>query len=153
MAALVSIVMGSESDAEAMAGADERLSDFGISHEVRVISAHRSPNALAEYAKAAAENGIKVIIAGAGGAAALPGCIAAHTHLPVIGVPLDATPLSGVDSLYSMVQMPRGVPVAAVAIGGAENAAILAAQILAVADADIAKKVQEFKSKIGRGHK
>lgn len=139
----VGIVLGSDSDLEAMRPCWELLREMGISYEVRVASAHRTPDVVADYASTAAERGLKVIIAGAGAAAALPGVIAAHTHLPVIGVPIDATPLRGVDALYSIVQMPPGVPVATVAINGARNAALLAARILALADSELAARLVE----------
>ena len=129
---VVGIVMGSESDREVMQAAVEELKERGIKHEVSVISAHRDPDKVAHYAKTAQQRGIKVIVAGAGKAAALPGVIAAHTTLPVIGVPIKTSDLGGLDSLLSIVQMPSGVPVACVAINGARNAAILAARILDV---------------------
>jgi phosphoribosylaminoimidazole carboxylase PurE protein len=149
---LVSIVMGSDSDLEIMREAAKSLDDFGIAHEIDVTSAHRSPDRTAEYARKAAGRGIRVIIAGAGGAAHLAGVIAAHTTLPVIGVPIPSTPLQGMDSLLATVQMPAGIPVATVAIGraGATNAGILAAQILGVADAAIAKKLEAHKAKLAR---
>jgi 5-(carboxyamino)imidazole ribonucleotide mutase len=150
---LVSIVMGSDSDLEIMREAARTLESFGIAYEVDVTSAHRSPDRTADYAQKAARRGIRVIIAGAGGAAHLAGVIAAHTTLPVIGVPIPSTPLQGMDSLLATVQMPAGIPVATVAIGrpGATNAGILAAQILAVADASIAKKLAVHKEKLARG--
>ncbi len=150
---LVSIVMGSDSDLEIMKEAGKSLDDFGIAYEIDVTSAHRSPDRTAEYAKNAASRGIKVIIAGAGGAAHLAGVIAAHTILPVIGVPIAATSLNGMDSLLATVQMPAGIPVATVAIGkpGATNAGILAAQIIALADASIAKKMVGHKEKLAKG--
>src|SRR5262244_289894 len=150
---LVSIVMGSDSDLEIMREAGKALDDFGIAYELDVTSAHRSPDRSADFAKKAAERGIKVIIAGAGGAAHLAGVIAAHTILPVIGVPIPSTSLNGMDSLLSTVQMPAGIPVATVAIGkpGATNAGILAAQILGVADSAIAKKLDAHKEKLARG--
>lgn len=151
--ALVSIVMGSDSDLEIMREAGKALDDFGIAYEIDVTSAHRSPDRTAEFARHAAENGIRVIIAGAGGAAHLAGVIAAHTTLPVIGVPIPSTSLNGMDSLLATVQMPAGIPVATVAIGkpGATNAGILAAQILAVADAGMAKKMAAHKEKLAAG--
>jgi 5-(carboxyamino)imidazole ribonucleotide mutase len=150
---LVSIVMGSDSDLEIMREAGKALDEFGISYEIDVTSAHRSPDRTAEYARQAAQRGIRVIIAGAGGAAHLAGVIAAHTTLPVIGVPIPSTSLQGMDSLLATVQMPAGIPVATVAIGkpGATNAGILAAQILGVADASIAKKLAALKDKLARG--
>ncbi len=129
---VVGIVMGSESDREVMQAAVEELTARGIKHEVSVLSAHRDPDKVAHYAKTAQQRGIKVIVAGAGKAAALPGVIAAQTPLPVIGVPIKTSDLGGLDSLLSIVQMPSGVPVACVAINGARNAAILAAKILDV---------------------
>ena len=150
---LVSIVMGSDSDLEIMKEAGKSLDDFGIAYEIDVTSAHRSPDRTAEYARNAAGRGIKVIIAGAGGAAHLAGVIAAHTTLPVIGVPIPATSLNGMDSLLATVQMPAGIPVATVAIGkpGATNAGILAAQMIALADADVAKKMAGHKEKLAKG--
>jgi phosphoribosylaminoimidazole carboxylase PurE protein len=150
---LVSIVMGSDSDLEIMREAGKALEEFDIGYEIDVTSAHRSPDRTADYARKAAERGIRVIIAGAGGAAHLAGVIAAHTTLPVIGVPIPSTPLQGMDSLLATVQMPAGIPVATVAIGkpGATNAGILAAQILGVADAGVAKKLAAHKEKLARG--
>lgn len=150
---LVSIVMGSDSDLEIMREAGKALDEFGISYEIDVTSAHRSPDRSADFAKNAADRGIKVIIAAAGGAAHLAGVIAAHTILPVIGVPIPSTSLNGMDSLLSTVQMPPGIPVATVAIGkwGATNAGILAAQILSVADEGMAKKLHGHKAKLARG--
>ena len=149
----VSIVMGSDSDLEIMREAGKALDEFGITYEIDVTSAHRSPDRSADFAKKAAGRGIRVIIAGAGGAAHLAGVIAAHTILPVIGVPIPSTSLQGMDSLLSTVQMPAGIPVATVAIGrpGATNAGILAAQILGAADAAIAKKLEAHKEKLARG--
>ena len=150
---LVSIVMGSDSDLEIMREAGKALDDFGIAWEIDVTSAHRSPDRSADFAKKAADRGIRVIIAGAGGAAHLAGVIAAHTVLPVIGVPIPSTSLNGMDSLLSTVQMPAGIPVATVAIGkpGATNAGILAAQMIALADASMAKKLHAHKEKLARG--
>ncbi|HKS74103.1 MAG TPA: 5-(carboxyamino)imidazole ribonucleotide mutase [Terriglobales bacterium] len=150
---LVSIVMGSDSDLEIMKEAGKSLDDFGVAYEIDVTSAHRSPDRTADYARKAAERGIKVIIAGAGGAAHLAGVIAAHTTLPVIGVPIPATSLNGMDSLLATVQMPAGIPVATVAIGkpGATNAGILAAQMIALADAAVARKMTEHKEKLAKG--
>ena len=149
----VSIVMGSDSDLEIMREAAKALDEFGIAWEMDVTSAHRSPDRTADYARKAAERGIRVIIAGAGGAAHLAGVIAAHTTLPVIGVPIPSTSLQGMDSLLATVQMPAGLPVATVAIGkpGATNAGILAAQIIAGADAEVARKLQAHKEKLARG--
>jgi len=149
----VSIVMGSDSDLEIMREAGKALDDFGIAYEMDVTSAHRSPERTADFARKAAERGIRVIIAGAGGAAHLAGVIAAHTTLPVIGVPIPSTSLNGMDSLLSTVQMPAGIPVATVAIGkpGATNAGILAAQMVGLADSSVAKKLVAHKEKLARG--
>lgn len=145
--------MGSDSDLEIMREAGKALDDFGIAYEIDVTSAHRSPARTSEFARGAAGRGIKVIIAGAGGAAHLAGVIAAETTLPVIGVPIASSALGGLDSLLATVQMPAGIPVATVAIGkaGAINAGILAAQILAVADEGIAAKMKAHKEKLARG--
>jgi len=150
---LVSIVMGSDSDLEIMRDAAKALDEFGIAYEIDVTSAHRSPDRTAEFARHAAENGIRVIIAGAGGAAHLAGVIAAHTTLPVIGVPIPSTSLQGMDSLLATVQMPAGIPVATVAIGkpGATNAGILAAQMIALADASVSRKLEAYKEKLAMG--
>jgi phosphoribosylaminoimidazole carboxylase PurE protein len=150
---LVSIVMGSDSDLEIMREAAKALEGFAIAYEIDVTSAHRSPDRTADYARKAADRGIRVIIAGAGGAAHLAGVIAAHTILPVIGVPIPATSLNGLDSLLSTVQMPAGIPVATVAIGkpGATNAGILAAQIIGVADSAVAQKLHADKEKLAKG--
>jgi len=149
----VSIVMGSDSDLEIMREAGKALEDFGITYEIDVSSAHRSPDRTAEFARKAAGRGIRVIIAGAGGAAHLAGVIAAHTILPVIGVPIPSTSLQGMDSLLATVQMPAGIPVATVAIGkaGATNAGILAAQIIALSDSAVAKRLDNHKEKLARG--
>jgi phosphoribosylaminoimidazole carboxylase PurE protein len=141
---VVSIVMGSDSDLDVMQKCADLLADLGVPHEVRIMSAHRTPDVVAEYASGAAERGLKVIIAGAGAAAALPGVVAAHTQLPVIGVPIDATALQGVDALYAIVQMPSGVPVATVGIDGSKNAAALAARILALQDEEIGRRLDEM---------
>jgi phosphoribosylaminoimidazole carboxylase PurE protein len=143
----VSIVMGSDSDLDIMREAAKALEDFGIAYEIDVTSAHRSPERTADFARKAAGRGIRVIIAGAGGAAHLAGVIAAHTTLPVIGVPIPSTPLNGLDSLLATVQMPAGIPVATVAIGkaGATNAGILAAQILGLASESLARKLEALK--------
>lgn len=140
--AKVSIVMGSDSDLPVMQKAADTLDELGISYEMRIISAHREPDEFFAYAKGAEERGIKVIIAGAGMAAHLPGMCAAIFPLPVIGVPMHTTALGGKDSLYSIVQMPSGIPVATVAIGGAKNAAILAAKILAVSDGELLARLR-----------
>lgn len=142
---LVGIIMGSDSDLPTMQEAANVLKEFGINFEMRVVSAHRTPDDMSEYAKSALSRGLKVIIAGAGGAAHLPGMTASYTSLPVIGVPVKSKALSGVDSLYSIVQMPPGVPVATVAIGGAKNAGILAAQIIGAFDKDLSDKIIEYK--------
>ena len=144
--ARVAVLMGSDSDWEVMKGAVERLKGFGIGCEVHVMSAHRTPARVSEYVSGAPARGIDVFIVGAGAAAHLAGVVAAHTARPVIGVPLDATSLNGLDALLATVQMPSGVPVATVAVGGAENAGILAAQILAVGDPALAAKLDSFKS-------
>jgi len=150
---LVSIMLGSASDLEIMREAAKAIEAFGISYHLDMTSAHRSPDRTAEYARNAAARGVKVIIAGAGGAAHLAGVIAAHTTLPVIGVPIPSTSLNGLDSLLATVQMPAGIPVATVAIGkpGATNAGILAAQIIGVADSAIAQKLQAHKEKLAAG--
>ncbi len=150
---LVSIVMGSDSDLDIMREAAKALEGFGIAYEMDVTSAHRSPDRTAEYARNAAQRGVRVIIAGAGGAAHLAGVIAAHTTLPVIGVPIPSTSLNGLDSLLATVQMPAGIPVATVAIGkpGATNAGILAAQILGLSDPDVARKLDDHKRKLASG--
>jgi len=150
---LVSIVMGSDSDLEIMREAGKVLDEFGINYEIDVTSAHRSPDRTADYARKAAGRGIRVIIAGAGGAAHLAGVIAAHTTLPIIGVPIPSTSLQGMDSLLATVQMPAGIPVATVAIGkpGATNAGILAAQVLALSDPAVAKRLAAHKEELTRG--
>lgn len=145
--AVVGVLGGSKSDFPILEKAGGMLDQLGIPYELLVVSAHRTPDRLFEYATGASTRGIKIIIAGAGGAAHLPGMLAAKTHLPVIGVPIPTENLRGLDSLLSIVQMPKGIPVATVAIGGAENAGLLAAQILALSDSDIAKKVQAFRRK------
>ncbi len=150
---LVSIVMGSDSDLEIMQECAKALEGFGIPYEIDVTSAHRSPARTSKYAREAAGRGIRVIVAGAGGAAHLAGVIAAESTLPVIGVPIPSTSLQGLDSLLAIVQMPAGIPVATVAIGkpGATNAGILAAQILATADPEIARKMNAHKEKLAKG--
>jgi 5-(carboxyamino)imidazole ribonucleotide mutase len=147
-APVVAVVMGSSSDLNTMREAVEILEGFGIAHEVRVVSAHRTPDDMIAYGHAAADRGIKVIIAGAGGAAHLPGMLAAVTRLPVIGVPVALRHLDGLDSLLSIVQMPRGVPVATMAVNGARNAALLAARILGISDARLADTMEAFQSQI-----
>jgi 5-(carboxyamino)imidazole ribonucleotide mutase len=165
---LVGVVMGSDSDWSVMSDAADSLKEFGIEYEVEVLSAHRTPEKMIEWGKAAASRGIKVIIAGAGGAAHLPGMLASVTTLPVIGVPVSLSKLDGMDSLLSIVQMPGGIPVATVSIGGAKNAGILAARILGTNDSDlenklieygkslaslVAEKNEQLKSEIARGGK
>ena len=149
MAALVGIVMGSKSDWEIMANTSETLDKLGIDHEVRVISAHRAPDALDEYCRTARDRGLKVLIAAAGLAAALPGVAAAKTPLPVLGVPMESRALGGMDALLSIVQMPGGIPVGTLAIGkpGAVNAAMLAAAILALGDDTIRETLDAFRAK------
>jgi 5-(carboxyamino)imidazole ribonucleotide mutase len=144
---LVGVIMGSKSDWDTMSAADHVLSEFGIPHECQVVSAHRTPAWMAEYASRAEGRGIEVIIAGAGGAAHLPGMVASHTILPVIGVPVKSAALNGLDSLLSIVQMPKGVPVATVAIGapGAANAGLLAVAILATARPELRAKLQKYR--------
>src|SRR6202012_3461548 len=148
MKALVGIIMGSSSDWETMQSAAEMLDKFAVPHEVRVVSAHRTPDLLFEYAGTARSRGLEVIIAGAGGAAHLPGMAAAKTSLPVLGVPVQSKALNGLDSLLSIVQMPAGIPVATFAIGasGAANAALFAAALLAADHPDIADRVKKFRS-------
>ena len=141
---LVAVVMGSDSDWNVMADAAAALSDFGIAHEVEVVSAHRTPERMIAFGKEAAARGIRVIIAGAGGAAHLPGMLASVTTLPVIGVPVPLAKLDGLDSLLSIVQMPAGVPVATVSIGGARNAGILAARILSTSDDALATRLADY---------
>jgi 5-(carboxyamino)imidazole ribonucleotide mutase len=149
--ALIGILVGSASDLPVMQQATEILRRFGIAHEIRVVSAHRNPDLVDEYARTAEERGIVCVICGAGMANHLAGAVAARTALPVIGVPLGSSKLSGADALYSTVQMPKGVPVATVAIDGAVNAAILAAQILAVRDPSVRAKIYEFKESLAEG--
>ena len=145
----VGIIMGSQSDWETMSEAHEILHEMGVAHEVKIVSAHRTPDRLVEYAKTAKERGLKVIIAGAGGAAHLPGMAASMTPLPVLGVPVESKALKGMDSLLSIAQMPGGIPVGTLAIGkaGAKNAGILAASILATTDENIAKALDDFRAK------
>ena len=149
--AQVSIVMGSDSDMPVMAKAAEILDKFGISYEMRIISAHRMPDTFFEYAQTAEERGVKVIIAGAGMAAHLPGMCAALFPMPVIGIPMHTTSLGGRDSLYSIVQMPSGIPVATVAINGGANAGILAAKILAVSDPELLAKLKAYSAEMKDG--
>lgn len=145
---IVEVIMGSDSDLEVMQGAGEVLDLFGISYEARVISAHRTPEEMVKYAKTAHERGVQVIIAGAGGAAHLPGMVASLTHLPVIGVPIQSKALNGLDSLLSIVQMPTGVPVATVAINAAENAGLLAVRILGLSQEELQRKLHDHQKKL-----
>lgn len=145
---IVGVVMGSDSDWPTMKQATEVLKKFNIPFEKRVVSAHRTPDDMADYGKAARDRGIKIIIAGAGGAAHLPGMLASHTTLPVIGVPIQTSALGGVDSLYSIVQMPNGIPVATVAIGKAQNAGLLAARILSTNNMTLVSKLEEYHSRM-----
>ena len=146
----VGVVMGSDSDWPVMRAAAEALAEFGVRYEADVVSAHRMPRDMIEYGAAAADRGLKVIIAGAGGAAHLPGMLAALTPLPVIGVPVPLANLSGLDSLLSIVQMPAGIPVATVAVGGARNAGLLAVRILAVADPGLRERMTAFQADLRR---
>jgi 5-(carboxyamino)imidazole ribonucleotide mutase len=145
---LVGIAMGSASDLPTLRPAAEVLEHFGVPHELRVLSAHRTPDAMAAYAREAHTRGLRVLIAGAGGAAHLPGMLAAHSPLPVVGVPVQSASLNGLDSLLSIVQMPRGVPVATVAIGGGANAGLLAVQILASSDPALLEQVLAYKREL-----
>src|SRR5271154_4380630 len=145
---LVGILMGSDSDWPVMKAAADALTEFGIANEAKVIAAHRDPRGLEAYASAAGKRGVRVIIAGAGGAAHLPGVTAAFTTLPVIGVPIESKSLKGLDSLLSIVQMPPGVPVATVAINGGRNAGLLAAQIIATGDAHLQEELKKFKVRL-----
>ena len=147
---VVGIIMGSDSDWPTMKAAADTCAEFGIAHEVQVISAHRTPRDLERYATTARERGLRVIIAGAGGAAHLPGVAAAFTTLPVVGVPIESKALKGLDSLLSMVQMPSGIPVATVAIGGARNAGLLAVQILATGNPALQEKLLAFKARLAQ---
>ena len=148
MQPLVGIIMGSTSDWETMRHAAEKLEELGVPHETKVVSAHRTPQRLYDYATSAADRGLKVIIAGAGGAAHLPGMAASMTHLPVLGVPVESKALKGADSLYSIVQMPGGIPVGTLAIGkpGAKNAGLLAAAILATHDALLSERLKKWRA-------
>ena len=150
MLPIVSIIMGSTSDLPVMEKAMKFLDDMQVPFEVNALSAHRTPDAVEQFAKSAEGRGIKVIIAGAGMAAALPGVIAASTQLPVVGVPIKGSVLDGVDALYSILQMPPGIPVATVAINGAMNAAILACQMIALADGQLAEKLHSYKASLGQ---
>jgi 5-(carboxyamino)imidazole ribonucleotide mutase len=140
---LVAVVMGSDSDWKVMSSAADTLTEFGVAHEFEVVSAHRTPEKMIEFGKSSEARGLRVIIAGAGGAAHLPGMLASVTALPVIGVPVPLSPLDGIDSLLSIVQMPSGVPVATVSIGGATNAALMAIKILALSDATLMQKLHD----------
>jgi len=142
---VVGIIMGSDSDLPTMESAEAVMKEFGVGYELHIVSAHRTPDRMVEYAKSARERGLKVIIAGAGGAAHLPGMVASMTTLPVIGVPVQSKTLSGVDSLYSIVQMPAGIPVATVAIGNARNAGLLAVQILASGGGELVDRLEKFR--------
>jgi len=146
--ALVGVVMGSDSDWATMAPAAEALAGFGVGHEVRILSAHRTPRDMLDYAATAADRGLRVIIAGAGGAAHLPGMLASSTPLPVIGVPVPLAHLDGLDSLLSIVQMPAGVPVATVSVAGARNAGLLAVRILGSADDEMRKRMERFQAEL-----
>ena len=161
--AVVGVIMGSDSDLPVMQGAIDVLTEFGVAHEVRIVSAHRTPDVMYEYARTAADRGLRAIIAGAGGAAHLPGMTASLTSLPVIGVPVPLGQLDGLDSLLSIVQMPAGVPVATVAVGNARNAGLLAVRILATQDeklraamehyqADLAQQVRDKDARVRREH-
>lgn len=143
--AKVGIIMGSDSDLPVMEAAEQVMQEFGVPYELHIVSAHRTPERMVDYAKSARSRGLKVIVAGAGGAAHLPGMVASLTTLPVVGVPVSATGLDGLDSLLSIVQMPKGVPVATVAIGNARNAGLLAVQILATSDEGLAIQLQTFR--------
>jgi 5-(carboxyamino)imidazole ribonucleotide mutase len=145
---LVGIIMGSDSDWPTLQPAAEACAEFGVPCEVRVVSAHRTPDDMARYAKTAQGRGLRVIVAGAGGAAHLPGMVASHTPLPVIGVPVESRTLKGIDSLLSIVQMPAGIPVATVAIGGGRNAGLLAVQILAASDESLREQVVRFRQRL-----
>jgi 5-(carboxyamino)imidazole ribonucleotide mutase len=152
-APLVGVIMGSRSDWETMRHACETLEELGVPYETRVVSAHRTPDLMAEYATTAADRGLKVVIAGAGGAAHLPGMTAAHTHLPVLGVPVESKALKGMDSLLSIAQMPAGIPVGTLAIGrsGAVNAALLATAIVALSDEGVRARLVAFREAQTRG--
>jgi 5-(carboxyamino)imidazole ribonucleotide mutase len=148
-APLVGVIMGSDSDLPVMQGAIDALIELGVAHEVRVVSAHRTPDVMYDYASSAADRGLRVIVAGAGGAAHLPGMTASLTSLPVIGVPVPLAQLDGLDSLLSIVQMPDGIPVATVGVGKARNAALLAARILATADAELLARLDRYREEMG----
>jgi len=145
---LVGVIMGSDSDLTVMQAAVDAVAEFAVPHEVRVVSAHRTPDVMTEYARTAAERGLRVIIAGAGGAAHLPGMVASMTPLPVIGVPVALAHLDGLDSMLSIVQMPAGVPVATVAVGNARNAGLLAVRILAASDDGLRERMARFQQEL-----
>ena len=145
---IVGVIMGSDSDLPTMQGAADALAEFGVPHEIRIISAHRTPVEMLDYARTAADRGLRVIIAGAGGAAHLPGMVASASPLPVIGVPVGITTLRGLDALLSIVQMPAGIPVATVAIDNARNAGLLAVRILGIADPDLRERMSEFQERL-----
>jgi 5-(carboxyamino)imidazole ribonucleotide mutase len=145
---VVGVIMGSDSDLDVMRGAIDALAEFDVPSEVRILSAHRTPDDMLAYARSAVDRGLKVIIAGAGGAAHLPGMVASATPLPVIGVPVPITQLAGIDALLSIVQMPAGVPVATVAIGNARNAGLLAVRILAASDSALLASMEEFQERL-----
>lgn len=145
---VVGVIMGSDSDLPTMQAAADALAEFGVPHEIRIISAHRTPVEMLDYARTAADRGLRVIIAGAGGAAHLPGMVASATPLPVIGVPVGITKLRGLDALLSIVQMPAGIPVATVAIDNARNAGLLAVRILGIADPDLRERMSEFQERL-----
>ena len=147
---VVGVIMGSDSDLPVMQAAIDVLTEFGVAHEVRIVSAHRTPDVMYEYARTAADRGLRVIIAGAGGAAHLPGMTASMTALPVIGVPVPLAQLEGLDSLLSIVQMPAGIPVAAVAVGNARNAGLLAVRILASADEKLRAAMEHFQADLAQ---
>ena len=147
----VGVIMGSDSDLPTMQGAIDVLVEFGVAHEVRIVSAHRTPDVMTEYARGAAGRGLSVVIAGAGGAAHLPGMTASMTPLPVIGVPVPLNQLDGLDSLLSIVQMPAGIPVATVAIGNARNAGLLAVRILATSDTMLREAVERYQADLAEG--
>ena len=146
MSVKVGIIMGSQSDWSTLKPAADILDELGVAYETRIVSAHRTPDRLWEYGKTAVSRGLQVIIAGAGGAAHLPGMMASKTRVPVVGVPVETRALKGVDSLYSIVQMPRGFPVATMAIGGGINAGLMAAQMLAMTDADLADRLDAWRA-------
>ena len=148
---VISIVMGSDSDLPIMQQASDVLREFGVPHEVRILSAHRLPKETAAFAEGAQRRGVRVIIAAAGGAAHLAGVVAAHTTLPVVGVPIETKSLKGIDSLFSTVQMPPGVPVGTMSIGGAKNAALFALEILSVKDGKMARKLSRYKREMAKG--